>query len=146
MNVECVWNEKLRFTASADSHSVTMDAKAPLGGDAGATPKQLLLMAVCGCSSMDIVSLLKKYRQDLSDFRVDAEAEVSVEHPAIFKTIDLTFRLSGVIEPEKALEAVRLSQTKYCSVSAMVSRAVEIRYSVELNGEEIGRGIADFSI
>jgi putative redox protein len=138
MKIECQWNEKLKFTATADSHSVTMDAKAPMGTDGGATPKQLLLMAICGCTGMDVVSLLKKYKQEASSFSIDAEANATTSHPAVFTDINLVFNINGEVEATRAAEAARLSMTKYCSVSAMVSAAVPIHYRVVVNGKRHG--------
>ena len=145
MKVTSTWKEKLVFTSAADSHSIEMDTKAPLGSDTAMTPKQLVVAGLSGCTAMDVISLLKKYRQSVETFGLDAEVELTEgAHPIVFKKIHLTFRLSGQIEPEKLLEAVRLSQTKFCGVSAMLSKAVPMDYSVELNGTVIGTGAPDF--
>jgi putative redox protein len=145
MNLKSVWGEKMRFTAEIENHSVIMDTKAPIGEDTAMTPKQLLVAAICGCAGMDIVALLKKYKQPLSKFEIEAEAKV-IEgvHPIVFKNVQLTFKLEGRLERVKVLEAVRLSQTKYCSVSAMLSKAFPINYEVLLNLESIGSGSAEF--
>jgi putative redox protein len=144
MKVECNWKEKLSFTATAGSHLIAMDTTPPLGTDSGPTPKQLILMAVCGCSAMDVIALLKKHKQSVLSFTVDAEASVVNSQPAVFEEINLRYVLTGNIEPALAVESVTLSQTKYCSVSAMLSKAVAINYIVELNGLEVGRGGAAF--
>ena len=135
----------MKFTAEADDHRVQMDAKSPIGTDAALTPKQLLLAGICGCTAMDVVALLKKNKQPLENFEVEADA-VTTEgvHPAVFKEVKLTFHLKGELDAQKVLEAVRLSQTKYCGVSAMVSQSVPISYTVNLNGDSIGVGKADF--
>ncbi len=145
MKLECVWNQKMRFTAQADAHQVSMDTKAPLGENSALTPKQLLLAGICGCTGMDVVSLLKKYKQPLESFTLEINAPTTEGvYPQIFKDIKLTFKLRGQLDPEKVLEAIKLSQTKYCGVSAMVSKAVPISYEVELNDKNIGLGKADF--
>ena len=145
MNLNCAWDSGLKFTARSGEHAVGMDTKPPLGTDTALTPKQLLVAGVCGCTGMDVVALLKKFRQPLDSFQIEAEA-ISAErgYPEVFKEIRLTFKLAGAIDPPKALEAVRLSQTKYCGVSAMVCKAVPITYQVQLNGEAIGTGEAHF--
>ena len=145
MKLNCHWNEKMKFTAHADNHQVEMDTKPPIGGDTALTPKQLLLAGICGCTAMDVVALLKKHKQNIESFEVEADA-ASTEgvYPAIFKEVKLVFKLKGQLDAKRVLESVTLSQTQYCGVSAMVSKTVPISYQVELNGENIGTGIADF--
>lgn len=145
MKIKSVWNEKMRFLAEADNHSVSMDAKPPFGEDTGVTPKQLVLAAICGCTGMDVVGLLKKYKQPLAALEIEAEAMLTEgAHPIVFTEVRLVFKLKGALEKEKVLEAVKLSQTKFCSVSAMMSKAFPIHYTVELNLETIGAGSANF--
>ncbi len=146
MNLKLKWKEKMSFTAEADNHSVPMDTKSPIGDDTAITPKQLVVAAICGCTGMDVVALLKKYKQPLVAFEIDAEAMLTEGvHPIVFKEVRLTFKLEGQLDKDQVLEAVRLSQTKYCSVSAMLSKACPINYTVQLNTETIGAGNADFS-
>ncbi len=145
MKLKSIWDEKMRFIAQADNHTMPMDTKPPLGADSAATPKQLLLAAICGCTGMDVVALLKKYRQPLAKFEIEAEATVSEgAHPIVFKEVQLVFNLEGALEKEKVLEAITLSQTKYCSVSAMLTKSFPIHYTVKLNSESIGAGSAQF--
>ncbi len=136
----------MRFTTEAEAHSFSMDAKPPIGGDTAPTPKQLLLAAICGCTGMDVVALLKKHKQILQKFDIDAEAKLTEGgHPVTFQEVHLTFNLQGPLDREKVLEAIMLSQTKFCSVSAMLSKAFPIYYTVQLNAEIIGSGTANFS-
>ena len=145
MKVKSVWSEKMRFTAEVENHSVQMDTKAPIGEDTAITPKQMLIAAICGCTGMDVVALLKKYKQPLTKFEIEAEALVNEGiHPIVFKEVQLAFKLEGPLEKEKVLEAITLSQTKYCSVSAMLSKSFPIRYTVQLNSSHIGAGSAKF--
>ena len=145
MKLKSVWSEKMRFVADVDNHSVPMDTKPPIGEDTAITPKQMLVAAICGCTGMDVVSLLKKYRQPLSKFEIEAEATVTEgAHPIVFKEVQLVFKIEGALENEKVLEAITLSQTKYCSVSAMLSKSFPIHYTVKLNSENIGAGSAQF--
>ncbi len=146
MNLECRWNHKMEFTASAGSHPIRMDAKPPLGDDTAPTPKQLLLAAICGCTAMDVVALLKKYRQPLDALEIRAEAQ-STEgvQPAVFKEVRLQFLISGQVDPARALESVRLSQSRYCGVSAMVAKTVPIFFSVVVNEQPAGEGRAEFA-
>jgi len=146
MKLTCTWNQKMKFTADSDGYSVAMDAKSPVGDSSAMTPKQLVLAGVCGCTAMDVAALLKKYKQPVETFVVDAQAtHTEGVHPTVFKEIKLLFKLTGSIEAAKILEAVQLSQTKYCGVSAMISKTAPILYEVELNGAIIGAGRAAFS-
>lgn len=146
MKLKSKWIEKMQFSAQVGELSVPMDAKPPIGNGSALTPKELLVAGLCGCTGMDVVALLKKYKQPLESLEVEADA-LSQEsgHPAVFREIKLTFEFRGALDREKVLEAVRLSQTKYCSVSGMLSKALPISYEVRLNSETIGSGKADFS-
>ncbi len=145
MKLQCSWNDKMRFTAQSGDHKVEMDTNPPIGSDTALTPKQLLVAGICGCTAMDVVALLKKHKQPLESFQVEADATPSEGvYPAVYKEIKLVFKLKGQLDESKVLESVALSQTKYCGVSAMVSKAVPISYTVELNGKNIGAGRAEF--
>ncbi len=105
----------MKFTAEADGHQVSMDAKSPIGEDSAMTPKHLLLAGICGCTAMDVAALLKKYKQTFESLEVDANADLSVGvFPAVFTEVRLIFKLKGEVDPARFLEAIKLSQTKYC--------------------------------
>ena len=145
MRIECQWQDNMAFNASAAGHTVAMDAKRPIGNQSGMTPKELVVAGLCGCTAMDVVGLLKKHKVTLRECNVSADVATTTGiQPAVFTAIDLSFRAVGDVSPDVLLEAVMLSQTKFCGVSAMLSKAMPIRYSVELNGEVIGKGEARF--
>lgn len=145
MKLQCSWNDKMKFTARSGEHAVEMDTSAPMGSDTALTPKQLLVAGICGCTAMDVVALLKKHKQPLESFQIEADATPTEGiHPAVYKEIKLVFKLKGSLDEAKVMESVVLSQTKYCGVTAMVSKAVPITYTVELNGKSIGAGRAEF--
>ena len=145
MKLHMQWKEKMLFTAETDGHTVNVDAKAPVGGGSAMTPKELMVAAVCGCTAMDVAALMRKFRQPLETLSIDADVIVKEgSKPQVFRQIALTFSLKGALDKDKVLEAVDLSQTQYCGVSAMVSKAVPITYKVILNGTEIGQGAAQF--
>jgi putative redox protein len=146
MKLKCKWMNSMKFMAEADGHQVAMDAKSPIGEDSAMTPKHLLLAGISGCTAMDVAALLKKYKQSFESLEVDADADLSTGvFPAVFTEVRLIFKVNVNVEAARFLEAVKLSQTKYCGVTAMVSKSVPITYSVELNGEGIGSGVADFA-
>jgi putative redox protein len=145
MHAKLVWKKNLQFTAEADGHTVLMDAKPPVGQGTAQTPKQLLLAALCGCAAMDVASLLRKQRQEVKSFEITAEASIRTGNPAVFTAVDIAFRIEGSVDPALAAEAARLSQTRFCAISAMLSRAVPIRYKVFVNGASAGNGQAQFA-
>jgi putative redox protein len=139
MKVVTKWTEKMRFVASADGHDVRMDTKAPIGTDTALSPKQLVIAGLAGCTAMDVAALMKKYNQPVEGFEIEAEVEKSSGgYPEVFTSALLIFRLNGVLDESKVIEAVTLSQTKYCGVSAMLAKAFPIRYRIEINGKPVG--------
>jgi putative redox protein len=147
MKTSVVWKDGMEFDGVAEDHIVLMDAKAPIGKSAATTPKELVAMGLGGCTAMDVIALLKKYKQPPQAFRVDVDIVPSTgAHPIVFEKAILTFTVDGAIDSEKVIEAVKLSQTKYCGVSAMLSKSFPIEYRIILNGTEIGTGAAKFEL
>lgn len=106
-------------------------------GAKGVSPMQALLMTVAGCSGIDLVSILKKQRQEISSFKAEVEGDrVPVDEANPFKTIKVKFFLEGKIDPKKAARAAELSFEKYCSVSKTLDPNVEVAYEVVVNGEK----------
>ena len=145
MNAAVIWKEKMQFNGIAGEHTVSMDAKAPVGNDTAPTPKELVAIGLGGCTAMDVIALLKKYKTPPKSFRVDLDVQTTASgHPAVFEKATLIFQVEGEVDAEKLNEAVLLSQTKYCGVSAMLSKSFPIEYRVVLNGKDIGTGSAKF--
>lgn len=104
----------------------------------GASPMELLLMGIAGCSGIDIVLILKKQHIELEDFQMDVEgSRVDGAVPNVFTGIHLKVFLKGDLSAAKAKRAVELSLEKYCSVAKMLEKTAAITYSITLNGEEI---------
>lgn len=142
---EVVWKDGMEFFGRVNDHIVPMDAHAPIGKDKAPTPKELVAMGLGGCTAMDVIALLKKYKQLPKAFSIDIEIQPSTgSAPIVFEKAILTFVVEGDVQAEKLVEAVHLSQTKYCGVSAMLSRAFPIEYRITLNGQEVGVGVAKF--
>jgi len=122
------------------NNSMVIDIPVDQGGNGnGMRPMQTVLAALCGCSAVDVVSILKKQKQQLTSFKimVDGEREKGKE-PAVWQTVDLVFELAGEVEPSKGFRAVKLSVDKYCSVAETVRRAgATINYKVMVNGTEV---------
>ena len=120
------------FAAKADSgHWVMMDGPTQLGGsDAGTRPKELILMALGGCTGSDVAAILQKKRVPFEEFEIRLNADVAEEHPQVFTAIHIEYVISGEnISPADVERAIELSTTKYCSVSAMLRASVAITHS-----------------
>ncbi len=104
----------------------------------GASPMDLLLRGIAGCSSIDIVMILRKQNHELEDLQVEVDGyREDGAIPNVFKKIHLDFILKGDVPAAKVARAVKLSMDKYCSVSKMLEKAAEISYSVSLNSEKV---------
>lgn len=147
MNCQTTWKHGSTFEADLRSHKILLDTKIESGGtNKGPSPKELLLAGICGCSGMDVISILQKMRLTVEHFDVSATTETTEGHPSIFKHVLVTFTIKSFdAKPEQVLRAVQLSMTKYCGVSAMIVKASPISYEVLLNDEKVGEGHAEFS-
>ncbi len=131
-SVKTKWVDKMAFDSQIDNHTVRIDTNGLIGDDSGPSPKKLLLSSLAGCTGMDVVSLLKKMRVSVSGFEMDIEADLTEEHPKIYSEIRLVYRFYGTgLNKEKVEKAVRLSQEKYCGVSAMLRKNSPLNYSIE---------------
>lgn len=113
---------------------VEMDGSPDIGGgNHGMRPMQMLLAAMGGCSGIDVVSVLKKQRQDLRDIKITITGEREKDAvPALYTEVHAHFRLYGNIDPQKAEKAVSLSVEKYCSVARTLEKSARITYSFEV--------------
>lgn len=118
-----------------DGNSIQMDGSPDIGGEGkGMRPRQLLLAAVGGCSAIDVILILKKQKQEITEFDVEVEGESEkVEHYSLFRDITLHFKIKGKVDQEKAERAVKLSIDKYCSVSKTLEPTAKINYKVTIN-------------
>ena len=129
----------------SSGHVVRLDSNPEIGGQGfGARPMQLLLMGLGGCAGIDIVSILKKQRQQVDgfDMKIEGEREPGVE-PSVWKTVNVIFELKGNIDIEKARKACALSMDKYCSVAETLRRAgANITWDVKVLTPEPAETIA----
>lgn len=134
---DVIWSGGLTFdTVPGSGHKITIDGPPEMGGEnTGARPKELVLIGLGGCSAMDVISILKKMRQNVESFSVEVQAEEEEEPPKGFSKIHLIYRLRGEgLDPKRVKRAVNLSQNKYCGVSHMLSKAAHITWEIQLNG------------
>lgn len=130
-------NQAVHFEASASSTKVKVqiDGSPEIGGQGlGVRPMEMVLMALASCSSLDLMTILQKQRQEILDFSVIAEGVRTDKIPMVFTSIHLTFTLTGKVDQAKAERAAELAVKKYCSVHDMLAAGgVDITYSVVIN-------------
>lgn len=128
------WREGMLFEGRSESgHTILFDATSEHAS--GPSPMEAVLTALCGCTSVDVIGILQKKREPVTGLTVSATAEQRNDAPRVFMRIHLTYRIKGRVSRKAAEDAVALSKGKYCSVSLMLEKAVEIDYSVELADE-----------
>ena len=132
--VSTKWLENMSFESEINGHKLIIDAKEEVGGqDRGPRPKPLMLAALGGCTSMDVVSILKKMRIELKSLNVIVEGELSEEHPKRFKKMHVIYEVEGKNLPmDKIEKAVTLSEDKYCGVSAVYKEVMEITSEIRI--------------
>ena len=133
-------NQDYLFEVTNDNgHKVLLDNKSKKEGKVeGISPMELLLMALAGCSSIDIIAILNKQKINPTDVKIDVEGDrIPGLVPSLFNKIKVNVRLEGEIHPDKAKRAVSLSFEKYCSVAKTLEYSTPIKYSVFLNGDKI---------
>jgi putative redox protein len=131
--IETNWAGGMAFETIIDDHKLIADAGSNVGGEGrGPRPKPLLLYSLAGCTGMDVVSLLKKMRVDIEDFKILVSGELTDEHPKYYHKIHVTYQFKGKdINTSKVEKAVNLSQDKYCGVSYMLKQAADITWNIE---------------
>jgi putative redox protein len=133
MRATATWKQDQQYDAESHSgHHVVLDADA--AHLAGPSPMELVLMALCSCTAVDVVSILHKKREPFTSLTVSAVAEQAAEAPRVFTHIHLTYHLGGKVSPKAAEDAVALSKNKYCSVSKMLEKAAAIDYEITYEG------------
>ena len=135
--MECTvrWHDGMSFIAETGSgHMVTMDGAPEAGGrNLAPRPMELLLAGTGGCTSFDIVMILKKGRQDVTGCEVKLSAERAAEDPKVFTRVNMHFVVTGrALKPDAVERAVKLSAEKYCSASIMLGKTAEITHDYEL--------------
>ena len=135
MKAEVKWMGGVAFEGTADSgHSVIMDGAPASGGEnKGFRPMEMVLLGMGGCTSFDVVSILKKSRQQVSECVAEISSERAETTPKVFTKIHMHFKITGKgVEPEKAMRAISLSTDKYCSAVAMLGKTAIITHDFEI--------------
>ncbi len=134
--------EKMQFRVDAGSgHSLVIDASPDVGGaEAGPRPMELQLAALAGCSAMDVLSILRKMRQEVTAYAVSSHGETAPDHPQRYTEVVLVHRVTGdAVREDSVRRAIELSMTRYCPVYAMLSPTVRIieRYEIRDGAGEL---------
>jgi len=135
MNISVNWVDGLLMVGKSDSgHTITMDGPPESGGEnLGVRPMEMLLLGVAGCTMIDVVTTLKKMRQDLSHLETKINAERATDHPKVFTDIHIQFVVKGKdLDPKKVDKAITLSAEKYCSASIMLGEMATITHDFEV--------------
>ena len=135
MNISVNWIDGLLMVGKSDSgHTITMDGPPESGGEnLGVRPMEMLLLGVAGCTMIDVVTTLKKMRQDLSHCETKINAERATDHPKVFTDIHIQFIVKGKdLDSKKVDKAITLSAEKYCSASIMLGETATITHDFEV--------------
>lgn len=128
------WLENMAFEAEVNGHKIMLDASDAVGGEnRGPRPKPLMMVALAGCTGMDVISILKKMRVEVEAFNVVVEGDLTEEHPKQFSQMRVVYEFKGKELPMDKLEkAVSLSEERYCGVSAMYKKAMGISTQIRI--------------
>lgn len=145
MKAQLSWQKNMEFLCDNHGMKTLIDATPEHGGQQlGPTPKELILNAMMGCTAMDVVSILQKMRQEITEFSMEVEAVKTTQYPTHFSSAELVYMLKGPIDPEKAIKAVDSSLTKYCGVNYMISKTCKLSFRINLNNQVIKTGSVQF--
>jgi putative redox protein len=139
MEEKVIWKKDLAFTStSADGHVIKLDGEPEAGGGGvGFRPMELIAIGLAGCTAMDVISILRKKRQDVTKFEVQVHADRAAEHPKVFTHINVEYLVTGHhVEPTAVERSIELSVTKYCPAQAMLSQACTIDHSYTIREAE----------
>ncbi len=132
--VEAAWKGNMKFDTEVNGHHFFMDLGGEKGENSGPRPKPLQLAALAGCTGMDVVSILRKMRQEIEYFNVVVEGDTEEEHPNAFIKMHIIYEFKGKdLEMDKIEKAISLSMERYCGVSAVYRKAgIEMTHEVRM--------------
>ncbi len=131
--IESDWKGKMLFCVEEPGGTVSIDSDAEFGGEGkGVLPKPLMLTSLAGCTGMDVVSLLKKMRAEVADFKIEVKGHLTDEHPKYYDKVTVKYKFYGTdFKKDKIEKAVNLSIERYCGVMEMFRRFAEVTTSIE---------------
>jgi putative redox protein len=133
VKIKTEWTGDMSFEATVGDHSIQLDAAPESGGkNNGMRPKPLMLVALAGCTGMDVVSILKKMRVPFEAFDISVEADMAEEHPKVYTSMKVIYTVKGKdVNRENVEKAVNLSKDKYCGVSAFYGKVIDIEFEIK---------------
>ena len=137
--IETQWMGKMQFNSLVNGHTIIMDAPERVGGDdSGPIPKPFILTALSGCTGMDIVAILRKAQKEVKDLTIRVTGELSKQQPIEYIAMHVIYEFKGEGSfKAAALDAVTVSQEKYCGVSHMLRKALPVTWEVNYNGLQV---------
>jgi len=132
--IKSEWKGDMTFEADVNGHKVMMDANIEGGGhDLGSSPKKLMLVALSGCTGMDVVSILKKMRIDIEKCQIEVQGDVADEHPKRYTKMHVIYKFTGKNLPmDKLQKAVNMSEETYCGVEAFYKMAIKVTSEIQI--------------
>lgn len=133
-SISMSWLGDMAFETEINGHKLILDATEKVGGkDRGPRPKAMMMVALAGCTGMDVVSILAKMRVDYDSLNIRVDSELSEEHPKRYTKMKLIYEFKGKnLSLDKVKKAVELSQEKYCGVSANYREAMDLDYEIKI--------------
>ena len=146
--IETQWMGKMQFNTLMNGHTIVMDGPEKVGGeDNGPIPKPFVLVALSGCTGMDIVAILRKTQKEMQGLDIKVTGELSTQQPVQYVAMHVVYDFNGdEVNKEAALNAVNLLQEKYCGVSSMLKKALPVTWEVNYNGLPIYNNQVDATI
>ena len=137
--IETQWMGKMQFNTLVNGHTIIMDAPERVGGeDNGPIPKPFVLTALSGCTGMDIVAILRNEQKEVKELNITVTGELSKQKPIEYLSMHIVYDFKGdEIYKDAALDAVTVSQEKYCGVSHMLRKAIPVTWEVIYNGTRL---------
>jgi len=131
--IESNWKGKMLFSVEEPGGTINIDSDAEFGGEGkGALPKPLMLSSLAGCTGMDVVSLLKKMRAEVTDFKIEVKAHLTDEHPKYYDKVEVIYKFYGTdFKKDKIEKSVNLSIERYCGVMEMFRHFAEVSTRIE---------------
>jgi|ERR1035437_2755460 putative redox protein len=132
--IDVKWDGNMKFITDIDGHKLVLDTTEDAGGNnEGPRPKVLLMVALASCTGMDVVSILKKMKVDITYFNIKVEGDISDEHPKKYNAMKVVYEFKGPdVSYEKVEKAVNLSIEKYCGVNANFRDAMQMAYEIRI--------------
>lgn len=134
LSITADWLDGLAFSVEVLGHKIVIDTPVSAGGqNRGPSPKPLVLVALAGCTGMDVISILKKMRIPIEKFRLIVQGDLTSDHPKHYYKMHIIYEFTGKnLPPGKLQEAINLSQEKYCGVSATLKKALPITWEMKI--------------